>query len=218
MTDATVATVIDADRPAPLRLRHRPVQRRGKVRFEGILQASRELLRERGIEGFVVEDVAERAGIPVGSVYQFFPNKLAIVAELSEVDTQALTQILIDAASEIAFEDWRLVVDDLFALVLERWVLDPSRSAVWLAMKSTAATRSMAAEQSRRVALLLAPLLGLMNPALSPHRLEVSAEVLVEAVQSILLLAFRGPEPSDEVMLEAKRVVRAYLRAVSLDR
>ena len=57
-----------------------------------------------------------------------------------------------------------------------------------------------------------------MNPKLSPHQLEVSAEVVVEAVQSLLLLAFRGPEPSDEVMLEAKRVVRAYLRAVSLDR
>jgi AcrR family transcriptional regulator len=212
------AAAIDSDRPEPLRLRHRPVQRRGNIRFDEILRASRELLQERGIEGFVVEDVADRAGIPVGSVYQFFPNKLAVVAELSEIDTRALCQILADSANEMALDDWRVVVNDLLGLVLERWVEDPSRSAVWLAMKSTSATRSMAAEQSRRVALGIAPFIAPMNPELTAPQRELSAEVIVEAVQSLLLLAFRGPEPNQAVLHEVKRVVRAYLRAVSMDR
>lgn len=37
-----------------------------------------------------MEDVAERAEIPVGSVYQYFPNKFAIVVQLSAQDTESL--------------------------------------------------------------------------------------------------------------------------------
>ncbi|MDH3958355.1 MAG: TetR/AcrR family transcriptional regulator, partial [Actinomycetota bacterium] len=79
------------DSPSPdLTVRHRPVQERGRVRFDAILTAARELLAESGVEGFTIDDVATRAGIPVGSVYQFFPNKFAIVAELDARDTEAL--------------------------------------------------------------------------------------------------------------------------------
>jgi AcrR family transcriptional regulator len=127
----------DALRPDSLKLRHRPVQQRGQVRFDEILRAARELLVEKGIEGFLVEDVADRAGIPVGSVYQFFPNKLAIVAELAELDTVALINLLTETPVAVALDDWKEVIDSIVDHAVRKWVEEPSRSAVWLAMKST---------------------------------------------------------------------------------
>ena len=73
-----------------LAVRRRPVQQRGIARFDTILIAARVLLASEGVEGFTIEDVAARAGIPIGSVYQYFPNKFAIVAELDARDTEAL--------------------------------------------------------------------------------------------------------------------------------
>ena len=51
------------DSPSPdLTVRHRPVQERGRVRFDAILTAARELLAESGVEGFTIDDVAAPEG------------------------------------------------------------------------------------------------------------------------------------------------------------
>lgn len=47
-----------------------------------ILQASLDLLSRQGLEGFTTNAVAKRAGVSIGSLYQYFPNKDAILATL----------------------------------------------------------------------------------------------------------------------------------------
>jgi AcrR family transcriptional regulator len=65
-----------------LQPRRQPSQDRAKVRLEKILAATRLILLESGIGGVTTASIAERAGVPVGSVYQYFPNKKAIFLEL----------------------------------------------------------------------------------------------------------------------------------------
>ena len=38
------------------------------------------LIADRGLEGLTMEDVAQGAGVPIGSLYQFFPNRNALLA------------------------------------------------------------------------------------------------------------------------------------------
>ena len=147
-----------------LKVRHRPVQHRGRVRFDAILTAARELLAEGGVEGFTIDDVATRAGIPVGSVYQFFPNKFAIVAELDARDTAALIDDMAASADRFALGDWQSETNALIDLVAAHWVDDPTRRAVWLAMRSNAATRSLAAENSRALVATLLPMIQNLTP------------------------------------------------------
>jgi AcrR family transcriptional regulator len=59
-----------------------PSQDRAKVRVEEILAATRAILAESGIGAVTTANIATRAGVPVGSVYQYFPNKKAIFLEL----------------------------------------------------------------------------------------------------------------------------------------
>ena len=59
--------------------RRRPTQERSQRKFDALLQASRELLSDVGFESFTCEEVASRAELPIGTLYQFFANKYVIV-------------------------------------------------------------------------------------------------------------------------------------------
>ncbi|MCU0300051.1 MAG: TetR family transcriptional regulator [Candidatus Nanopelagicales bacterium] len=200
-----------------LEVRHRPVQARGRVRFEAILRAARDLLAERGVEGFTIDDVAVRADIPVGSVYQFFPNKFAIVAELDARDTQALVDDLVAAATRFPTEDWQAETNHIIDIVAKHWAEDPSRRAVWLAMRSTAVTRTAAAAHFRQLAALLEPIVAELTPHLPVERRLMVAEVIVEVSQSLLHFSVSDGQPRPAMVEELKRMLRAYLRAVALD-
>ena len=204
------------DSAAPdLAVRHRPVQERGRVRFDVILSAARELLAKGGLEGFTIEDVAARAEIPVGSVYQLFPDNFAIVAELDSRDTEALIDDLMASSSRLVGDDWQAETNDLIDLVAAHWVDDPTRRAVWLAMRSTAATRSLAAEHSRALVNTLLPMIqGLTEDQTLAEQVTI-CEVVVEMSQSLLHFSVSDGEPNPATVRELKRMLRAYLRAVS---
>jgi AcrR family transcriptional regulator len=207
----------DTSTAIDLAVRHRPVQQRGRVRFDAILSAARELLAECGLEGFTIEDVASRAGIPVGSVYQFFPNKFAIVAELDARDTEALVEDLVASSGRFRFgDDWQSETNDLIDLVAAHWVDDPTRRAVWLAMRSTAATRSLAAEHSRALVNTLLPMIQGLTEGQPRDEQVTICEVVVEMSQSLLHFSVSDGEPNPATVRELKRMLRAYLRAVSL--
>jgi AcrR family transcriptional regulator len=65
-------------------LRKQPLQARSRARVAGILKAAGSLLGEVGYDGLSTNLIAERAQVPVGSIYQFFEGKDDIVAALVE--------------------------------------------------------------------------------------------------------------------------------------
>ena len=61
-----------------------PVQKRSRERFEHILASAAEILTEKGSEAFRMSDIVERTGVAFGSLYQYFPDKTAIIGTLAE--------------------------------------------------------------------------------------------------------------------------------------
>lgn len=70
--------------PDPLKPRKRPVQTRSRLTVEAILDSAARVFAERGFAGGTTNHIAERAGVSVGSLYQYFPNKDAILMGLME--------------------------------------------------------------------------------------------------------------------------------------
>ncbi|MDF2694264.1 MAG: Transcriptional regulator, TetR family [Labilithrix sp.] len=70
--------------------RKKPRQARSKAMVESILEATIRVLVARGYEGTTTIAIAERAGVSVGSLYQYFPNKESLVAALVERHTAEL--------------------------------------------------------------------------------------------------------------------------------
>jgi AcrR family transcriptional regulator len=64
--------------------RRRPSQERSAALVDAILQATAELLRTEGPERATTNRIAARAGVSIGSVYQYFPNKEALFRALGE--------------------------------------------------------------------------------------------------------------------------------------
>ncbi len=64
-------------------LRRQPRQKRGQQRVEKILVAAAEVFAEAGFAAATIQQIADRADTAVGSIYQFFPDKLAIFHALS---------------------------------------------------------------------------------------------------------------------------------------
>ena len=66
-------------------LRKKPKQLRSKLMFDNILKASTRVIEEVSFEKFTTNKVAEAAGISIGSLYQYFPNKQSILIELERI-------------------------------------------------------------------------------------------------------------------------------------
>ena len=62
----------------------RPVQRRSAVTVDTILEAAAQIFRRHGAKGATTNRIAERAGVSIGSLYQYFPNKEALLVALME--------------------------------------------------------------------------------------------------------------------------------------
>ena len=70
------------DPQATVQPRKKPAQARSRATVEAILEAATRILRDQGLADLTTNRVAERAGVSVGSLYQYFPSREAILAEL----------------------------------------------------------------------------------------------------------------------------------------
>lgn len=80
----------DDDARSRSRARKLPTQARARETVAAIVEAAARILEERGHAGFSTNAVAERAGVGIGSLYQYFPRKDALIAALLERETSLL--------------------------------------------------------------------------------------------------------------------------------
>lgn len=101
-------------RKSRLNARKQPLQKRSQETVAVILEAAARILEERGLEGYNTNAVAERGGISVGSVYQYFPNKDALtLALIARFETE-----LVDAVQHaVAASEGRGLKESLKRLI-----------------------------------------------------------------------------------------------------
>ncbi|MGO4728742.1 MULTISPECIES: TetR family transcriptional regulator [unclassified Inquilinus] len=81
-------------RSPPISSRKQPQQARSAVLVAAILDAAVQVLAKEGARRFTTARVAERAGVSVGSVYQYFPNKAAILFRLQSDEWRQTTEMM----------------------------------------------------------------------------------------------------------------------------
>lgn len=112
-----------------LRARKDPKQPRSQAMVETILAAAARVLAKESLAGFNTNRVADVAGASIGSLYQYFPNKAALVAALIDREHQRLVVALEAAVADSAGAslDTRLRV--LARLAIEQQYRDPIYAA-----------------------------------------------------------------------------------------
>lgn len=110
--------------------RKRPLQSRSRDTFEIILQASSELLSRDGLVEFNTNQIAERAGISIGSLYQYFPNKEAILATIIRQMRKEMRDDFKQAIESSSDDDLPSAIKALIAASLHHHLDDPSLTEI----------------------------------------------------------------------------------------
>src|SRR5882757_8447655 len=84
---------------SPATMRKEPRQARSRATVEAIVQAGAHVLGDRGWSGFTTNEVASVAGASIGSLYQYFPNKLALIAAIRRKHFDDVLAVQIGRAS-----------------------------------------------------------------------------------------------------------------------
>ena len=85
----------------PATPRNRPKQERSQATVQAILTATAHILTEEGYNHFTTNKVAERAGVSIGSLYQYFPNKDSLLLALAEHHADQMVQLAKDHLEEV---------------------------------------------------------------------------------------------------------------------
>jgi AcrR family transcriptional regulator len=86
--------------PKPLNSRAEPIQSRARKQRENILRVTCELLKTVGLDDLTTILVAKEAGISVGTLYHYYPNKHAILYAVSEIWVDKVKGLIEDIESE----------------------------------------------------------------------------------------------------------------------
>src|ERR1700709_461476 len=83
-----------------LKARKTPVQARSEATVEAIFEGAIQVLLREGVEKLTTTRVAERAGVSVGTLYQYYPNKQALLHAVLELHLGKVTDALVRACKE----------------------------------------------------------------------------------------------------------------------
>ncbi|MFC5729204.1 MULTISPECIES: TetR/AcrR family transcriptional regulator [Nocardioides] len=229
MSSATVdATTTDgtpgAERPGggiagPTR-RRMPSQARSRERVERILDAASQIVLADGIDGLTTRSIAETAGLPVASLYQYFSDKEAVLLaicerDMAEMDEQVASDLA--ARADLTIETMVETAMRAFVKVYHR---RPAFMQVWVRGRTNAAIYDYGRRHNRRIAenLLAFGLdAGLIDgDRFTAAELHAVAELAVEVGDRAFQLAFeRDPRGDDFIVEEAIELVGGYLTRIA---
>jgi len=208
VTAAATSTTPPGTSPPARRV---PRQERSRRRVESLLDAAARLVVERGVAALTTRDIAEAAGAPVASLYQYFADKEGVLLALAQRDMDEMdTQVAEDLAGVELLSVATLVRTTMAAYVAV-YRRRPAFVEIYLRGRTNAAVHRFGREHNVRTAQLLRDLAvdaGLARPDLSPQ----VAELAVEVGDRVFQLAYEHDEAGDQALVEEGiTMVTAYL-------
>jgi AcrR family transcriptional regulator len=193
MTEVVTEEGVKASEP---RLSRAPVQKRGQLRVEAILDAAEAVFGEMGVEAATTNAIAERAGASVGSLYHFFANKDAILSALVERFAESSMNIL--STSRRIDEPW-VPLQELFtgmiALFAAMDEAHPGYMAVCRATDSASGGKSpVSLQMEAHMQLMVQELVEQRCPGIPVDEAKTHAAISFVAVHAGLDHALSIPE------------------------
>ncbi|MDO0934870.1 TetR/AcrR family transcriptional regulator [Streptomyces sp. DG2A-72] len=192
--------------PPPATPRKRPRQERSRETYDAIVEAAAQLFQRDGYAKATTNRIAERAGVSIGSLYQYFPNKDALLYAIGERHVEHLLAELADVIEELR-RDRPPLPDCVHVLVHALAALHLDRPRMHRLLYDQAPRPAEATAQLREVQRVIAAevefhlrRLGVGGPA--P---DLTAILLVQGVEAQLHGALLDPPPGHTV----EEVIRA---------
>jgi AcrR family transcriptional regulator len=202
-------------KPARIKPRKSPRQTRSQATVDALLEAGARVLREEGYEKASVNRIAEVAGASVGSLYQYFPSKEALVAAIVKRHSDRMLEVfqrdLLDMAHLPIEEGVRATVRRTF----EAYAVDPALRRVILDEVPEFEIFTRTREFDAMLARALEGYLTFHAAVVRPKNVRLAVKILMASVEAIAqAVVIDDPEMlrSPELVEEVTRLVYGYIR------
>lgn len=121
----SISSIAEHAQVGALSLRNEPVQARSTARLAGLLDAAAAVINELGYERLTTAMVAERAGASIGTVYRYFPDRIAVLQALA---ARNLERTLAQVTSEIGdskHSNWAEALTAGFGVFVDAFMSEP---------------------------------------------------------------------------------------------
>lgn len=201
-------------RPDPLesavRLRRVPRQARSRQKLAQVLAAADRLLAADGVEALTTTRVAAEAGVSVGALYQYLPDRDAITEALADVYLARLEDLMDAFAGRAKTETWADPVGLLVDAFAGLYLAEPGFRALWLGRGLTDAAREADLAHKRVMAAGVHRILVAQHRVRDDDPAALACRAAFLAADAVLQEAFRG-DGAPELLDQLKVMLRAYL-------
>ena len=193
-----------------------PTQQRSRERFERILECAAELMAEKGSEAFRMSDIVERTGVPFGSLYQYFPDKTAIIGTLAErYNAIGRDCVRRDLASVRSAKDLYPALCRIVDSYYQMFVNEPVMRDIWQATQADRALQKLDEEDGIHLAGLLVEALRRIAPNAPAPALSAFSQLVMTLIAAAVRHAIAlGHKEAQRIITLFKRMLPKTLVAL----
>ena len=195
--------------------RKAPRQARSRATVEAILSATAQVLVRDGYDRTSTNKVAEVAGVSIGSLYQYYPSKEALVAALIARHMERLAALLETKMIEVAAAPVDVAIRTLLSALVDAKTLEPKLQKVLVEQVPRVGRLCKVAQMDKHFEDLLRGYLQRRQAQIRPRNVDAAVFLLVAAGSAIThAIATDRPDhlPMAELVDEAAELVMRYLR------
>jgi AcrR family transcriptional regulator len=195
--------------------RRQPQQRRSLQTVEAVLDAVVKVLKREGVQAVTTNRIAEVAGVSIGSVYQYFPDKRAIFLALHDRHAEKVGRVIESTLVDHAASSLEELLRALLEAIVDAHAPDPE---LFQLLHTDVPHRADGARQleGRLRGVLRLALSGRLGELKRPSELEKTLFVVAHMLDSLSHAVVLGRPPQlslGAAKEEAVRAILAYLRA-----
>ncbi|HET6611644.1 MAG TPA: TetR/AcrR family transcriptional regulator [Kofleriaceae bacterium] len=166
--------------------RKQPKQGRSRATWEAILTAAAQVLVAEGVDRATTNRIAEVAGVSIGSLYQYFPNKAAIMSAIIDRHLEDMLGMLGRATLELADRPLAEAVRHYVAAVIEVHKVHPDLHRVLSRQLGLLGGDDKLSEMSHRAHKLVRGYLELRRSEIRAVDIDLAAWILVVSVDALI--------------------------------
>jgi AcrR family transcriptional regulator len=189
-------------------------QARARATIDAILEATAHILIRDGYDRLTTNHVAREAGVSIGSIYQYFPSKDALVAALVDRQLDRMLSVIAPEVAEAIDEPFDKAIDRLVRALMRAHEVEPELYRAVLEQVPRVGRLERIREIDRHFEALLAASLEARRRELTTKDTRLAAFMIVRSAKAIVIAAMlEHPEYVKDGRLarELGRMVRGYL-------
>lgn len=193
-------------------------QERSRLTVDALVEATARILMKEGYDKASTNKIAAVAGVSIGSLYQYFPSKEALVAAVIERHTQELTRVVRDALIKVVSRSIEVAAHELVSLGIEAHRVNPVLHRVLAEQIPSVGRFESIGAIDRNVYALLRGYLEAHRDEIGVADLDVAAFICVTVVEALTHTAvLHRPEilvgeKAGRFVDDVTRLVVRYLR------